>query len=171
MIQLTYEPSLDPYHTVFRFLRLRPIVAEYGPMHKDHARILDFYQLLPFRISEIRLLPQHRRFRSLSASYEKPYGEQPESRLLFQRMEPIQVAALDTLANHNVYSAARWQLNELSATDEAVPTELAARLHEINEEDPALESFLKTLAADYRLSGIDGLKHRTGLLEHRHDAI
>jgi hypothetical protein len=171
VIQLTYEPALDPYHTVFRLLRLRPIIAEHGPLHRDHVRILDFYQLHPFRINEIRLLPQHRRFRTLSAKYEKPYGEQPDSRLLFERMEPIQIAALDTLANRNVYSDARWQLNEVSATDEAVPNELAERLHEINEADPDLELFLKTLASDYRLSGVDGLKHRTGLLEHRHDAI
>src|SRR5262249_55290164 len=66
MIQLTYEPALDPYHTTFRFLRLRPVIAQHGPLHRDHARILDFYQLFPFRIAEIRLTPKHRKFRKLA---------------------------------------------------------------------------------------------------------
>ncbi|OKO85258.1 hypothetical protein AC629_19820 [Bradyrhizobium sp. NAS80.1] len=173
MIQLTYEPALDPYHTAFRLLRLRPTVARYGPLHRDHVRILDFYQLFPFRIDEIRLMPKHRRFRKLAEQYKsvKPYGEQPDSRSLFSRMQPIQVAALDTLAEHNIFSPARWQFNEVGAADGAVAPELLDRLRELHKEDEELEGFLSVLASEYELSGSDGLKARTGLLEYRHDAV
>ncbi|MCK1326360.1 hypothetical protein IVA94_36965 [Bradyrhizobium sp. 156] len=172
MIQLTYEPALDPYHTAFRFLRLRPIVSNHGSLHRDHVRILDFYQLFPFRIGEIRLMPKHRKFRKLADSYEsrKPYGEQPDSRLLFNRMEPIQNAAMDTLAEQNIFSPARWQFNEVEAASGPIAPELISRLHELHKEDEHLEEFLETLAAEYELSGGDGLKARTGLLEYRHDA-
>jgi hypothetical protein len=172
MIQLTYEPALDPYHTAFRFLRLRPIIAQHGPLHRDHARILDFYQLFPFRINEIRLMPKHRRFRKLAETYAsaKPYGEQPDSRLLFGRMEPIQVAALDTLAEQNIFSPARWQFNEVSTAEGPIAPELLARLREVHKQDEELEAFLRVLASEYNLAGSDGLKDRTGLLEYRHDA-
>ena len=172
MIQLTYEPALDPYHTAFRLLRLRPLIAKHGPLHKDHVRILDFYQLFPFRIGEIRLMPKHRRFRTLADKYEstKPYGEQPDSRLLFNRMEPIQVAALDTLAGQNIIAPPRWRTNEVSATEEAIVPELLERLEEASNRYEDLDPFLDILASEYRLTGADGLKDRTGLLEHRHDA-
>ena len=172
MIQLTYEPALDPYHTAFRFLRLRPVIAAHGPLHKDHARILDFYQLFPFRIDEVRLMPKHRRYRKLAEKYKaaKPYGEQPDSRLLINRMEPIQVAALDTLAERNIFAPARWQMNEVSAADGPIAPELLQRLETASEQDEDLESFLHMLASEYKLTGADGLKDRTGLMEYRHDA-
>lgn len=173
MIQLTYEPALDPYHTAFRLLRLRPIVSKHGPLHRDHLRILDFYQFFPFRIGEVRLMPKHRKFRRLAERYEskKPYGEQPDSRLLFNRMEPIQNAAMDTLAEQNIFSPARWHFNEVEATSEPIAPELIGRLQQLHKEDEELEEFLTTLAAEYELSGTDGLKARTGLLEYRHDAV
>jgi ABC-three component (ABC-3C) system Middle Component 5 len=172
MIQLTYEPALDPYHTVFRFLRLRPVIARSGPLHKDHVRILDFYQLFPFRIGEMRLMPKHRKFRKLAEKFEsaRPYGEQPDSRSLMSRMEPIQTAALDTLAEQNIISPAHWHFNEVGWSDGPIAPELVARLRELRAEDEELESFLQTLALEYRLAGTDGLKDRTGLLEYRHDA-
>lgn len=168
MIQLTYEPAFDPYHTTFRLLRLKPAIAQHGPLHRDHVRILDFYQLFPFRIDEIRLMQKHRRFRKLAEKYEsaRPYGEQPDSRFLFSRMEPIQIAALDTLAEQNIFSGARWQFNEVEAADGAIAPELLARLRELHEQDEELEDFLRVLAADYGLSGPDGLKSRTALLEY-----
>jgi hypothetical protein len=164
MIQLTYEPALDPYHTVFRFLRLLPVIAQHGPLHKDHARILDFYQLFPFRIGEMRLMPKHRRFRKL-AEAARPYGEQPDSRSLFSRMEPIQTAALDTLAEQSIISPARWHFSEVSSSDGSIAPELVARLRELRTEDEELESFLHALASEYQLASTDGLKDRTGLLE------
>jgi hypothetical protein len=172
MIQLTYEPALDPYHTTFRLLRLRPTIAHHGPLHRDHVRILDFYQLYPFRIDEIRLMQKHRRFRRLAEKYEsvRPYGEQPDSRFLFSRMEPIQVAALDTLAGQNIFSPARWQFNEVEAADGPIAPELLDRLRDLHKQDEELEDFIRVLASDYSLSGSDGLKARTALLEYRHDA-
>jgi hypothetical protein len=67
MIQLTYEPALDPFHAIFRFLRLRPLLAK--PIHRDQAHILDFYQLFPYRVDAIRLTQPHRRFRRLTSEY------------------------------------------------------------------------------------------------------
>src|SRR5260221_12212619 len=80
MIQITFQPAFDPFHSIFRLLRLSPIIERYGPLHRDHLRILDFYLLFPFRIGDIRLTPQHRKFKKLAADYAtaKPYGDQPE---------------------------------------------------------------------------------------------
>lgn len=173
MIQLTYEPALDPYHTVFRMLRLRPLVADIGSLHKDQVRILDFYHLLPFRIGEIKFMNQHRRYRALAKKYESqiPYGDLPESRSLFERMESIQTAALDTLVDQNIYSQTSWEKNEVSATDAPIPAPLLDRLREANAADAELETLLGMLAREYPLNGEGGLKHRTGLLEHRYDAV
>lgn len=173
MIQLTYEPALDPFHAIYRLLRLRWIIDQHGPLARDHVRILDFYQLFPFRIDDIRLTPQHRRYRRLASDYKTaaPYGEQPESRTLFYRMEPMQVAALDTLATHGVFDPRQWTVDQVAAAETLTPESLAARIRAANDKDRELYEFLGVLASDYDLTGVNGLKDRTGLMEYRHDAV
>lgn len=173
MIQLTYEPAFDAFHAAFRALRIRAILPTGKPLHRDHVRILDYFQLFPHRIDTIRLLQQHRRFRRLAASYEsrKPYGEQPDDRLLFDRMKPLQVTALDALAARTLIDGEAWSRGEVVPTAKALPGELENRIREVNADDADLEEFLRVLGSEYDLTGPNGLKARTGLLEYRQDAL
>src|SRR5574344_1838724 len=97
MTQLCYQPAFDPFHAIYRLLRLRDSVLRIVALPTDHIRILDYYLLLPFRMDCVRLQPKHRKFKKLSDtySYAKPYGEIPEDRVLFNRMSAIQTAALE----------------------------------------------------------------------------
>lgn len=85
-------------------------------------------------------------------------------------MEPIQIAALDTLAGQNIFSPARWQFNEVEAADGVIAPELLDRLRDLHKQDEELGDFIRVLASDYSLSGSDSLKAGTALLEYRHDA-
>jgi hypothetical protein len=154
-------------------LRIRPIVDKHGPLHRDHVRILDFYLLFPFRVDGIRLMPQHRRYRRLATQYgsTKPYGEQPEDKLVFNRMEPMLISAFATLAQNELLNHADWQRGEIKSTAAYVPEPLAQRVKDINSEQRELIEFLEVLASEYGLLGLNGLKDRTGLLEFRYDAI
>ncbi len=86
-------------------------------------------------------------------------------------MEPMQVAALETLSNRDLIEPAKWKVAAVAATTTPVPEQLAARIEEANAQEPELISFLEILASQYELLGSDGLKARTGLLEYRYDAI
>jgi hypothetical protein len=173
MIQLTYQPALDPYHAIFRMLRLRSIIREVNILHIDHVRIIDFYLLFPFMIDKIRLAPKHQKYRKISTVYkgEKPYGKQPDKELLFDRMKPMQLAALDTLASHGLINLDELRLDLIRPTEVAVPKELATRIATSNEQQKDLMCFLFVLASEYDVSGPNGLKARTELMEYRYDAI
>ena len=173
MIRLTYEPAFDALHAAFRALRLRAVLSADQPLHRDHVRIMDYYQLFPHRVGQIRLMPQHRKYKRLAATYEdrKPYGEQPDDKLLFDRMEPLQITALDALAVQSLIDEKRWINGQVAPTAKELPDELNARIKEVNAADAPLEEFLKVLASEYELSGPNGLKARTGLLEYRQDAV
>lgn len=129
--------------------------------------------LFPFRSKGIRLIPQHRKYRRLSSDYQvtKPYGHQPDDRIIFNRMEAAQIAALETLAARNLIVRERLRIGQLEATSEPVPEEVAARIEAANQRDAELMTFLGVLASEYSLTGADGLKDRTNLLEYRYDAI
>jgi hypothetical protein len=51
VIQLTYQAAFDPFHAIFRLLRLWSILKR-RPLPHDTVRILDFYLLFPFRIGD-----------------------------------------------------------------------------------------------------------------------
>ena len=173
VIQISFQPAFDPFHTMFRLMRLFHIIKQHGPLDYDQVRILDFFLLFPTRIDAIRMMQPHVRFRSLAAKYERsrPYGEQPDDQILFSRMKPIQLAAIQSLATHGFLDRTKLSLNEVSAAEKHIPKEVKARLESANHEDSELLSFLDILASKYPLLGRDGLKDRTGLLEYRYDAV
>ena len=173
MIQLSFQPAFDPFHAVYRFLRLFPIIRRLGGLHRDQVRILDYYVLFPHRLSSVRFMQQHRRCKSLGKKYsdQKPYGEQPEDRSLFDRMEPMQMAAFQTLATSGLIDPSALLVGRVEVTDLPLPAGLEDRIEAANREDEALMDCLGVLASEYTLAGANGLKDRTGLLEHRYDAI
>ncbi|TPI75362.1 ABC-three component system middle component 5 [Mesorhizobium sp. B2-8-9] len=173
MTQLSFQPAFDAFHAVFRFLRLRNVAGSSDGLAYDKLRILDFYLLFPHKIRDIRLTASHQKFKKLSDKYAhtKPYGELPDIRLVFERMRPMQAAAIQTLAARSLVSADALKQSEVMATESTVPQRLAQRVAEINVSQSDLMDFLATLASDYPLQGDNGLKARTGLMEHRYDAI
>jgi hypothetical protein len=173
MIQLSFEPALDPYHTIFRSLRLLPVLEVLGRLERDHVRILDFFLVFPFKIPTVRLKPEHRGFRSLGRRYalKKPYAEQPENRLLFQRMGPISDAAFQSLASKGFINGDEYDAGWVQPVPRWLPDDLVNRVRETNADQQDLMDFLLILARDYNLAGENGLKHRSGLGEHRYDAV
>lgn len=173
MTQLTFQPAFDPFHAVFRLLRLHPLIKEHGPLPRDHVRILDFCLLFPVRIRDFRLSPKHQKYKKLAEEYahSSPYGEQPDAPLIFGRMEPMQIAALETLAFRSFIDLAALQMDQTKVTAQRIPEEIASRTAELNAEQTDLIEFLGVLASEYTLSGENGLKARTGLVEYRYDAI
>ena len=173
MIQLSYQPAFDAFHSVFRILRALPYVQSVGGLPRDHVRILDFYMLYPFRIAAVRLMPQHRRFKKFETSYEnrKPYGEQPDDVVMFSRMRPIQFTAMETLAEKLIIDPTEWQNDQVIPTGAGLPEELAARVEAANTNEAALADLITVLSREYSLYGQNGLKNRTGLLEYRYDAV
>lgn len=173
MIQITFQPALDPFHAVFRLMRLFPIIESCGGLTYEQVRVLDFYLLFPFRADEIRLLPNHRRFKKLTKAteYLKPYGELPDSIVLFERMAPIQMVAAQTLSERKYFYGEEFARGVIKCTSHLIPVELKDRIEKLNAEQENVIEFLHLLAAEYSASGKDGLKSRTGLIEYRYDKV
>ena len=172
MIQLTYQAAFDSYHAIFRLFRLHPTITRKGPLHRDHVRILDYYLLFPSRTEPIRLNPQDRRFKKLAKIYahDESYVDLPEDHLLFSRMQPTQLAAIDTLAAQLYFDPEKLSSNLVVATGRLMPDAISKRVQEANSQDSELLEFLESFAS-YPLMGVNGVKARTGLLEYRYDAV
>lgn len=173
MIHLTYEPAFDPLHTMFRAFRIREGLSRPFRLPRDLFRILDFYLLFPASLQNLRFRPEHRRLKKQAAATKRapPYGPRPDDLVLFERMRPFQDAALDTLAMRGFFSNEALNEGWVTPEDKPVPPELIDRVGATNATEADLLTALRTIAKDYQLEGLNGLKDRTGLLEHRYDAV
>ncbi|MEF3135385.1 hypothetical protein OS035_28460 [Rhizobium sp. 268] len=172
MNQIVYQEALDPYHAVFRILRILQLNEREEALAVDHLRVLDFYVLFPFRISTFRFRRKHSGFKQLGVRYEhaRPYGEWPDEKALIARMQPIQLAALATLGRVEIIDAPKLTRGLVLLIGDLPNGELEARVTDQNAANPELSAFLKTLINEYPTAGQDGIKSRSGLLEYRYDA-
>lgn len=173
MSQITFEPALDSYHAVFRFVRLFDIIIEIAPVHVDTWRILDFYLLFPFRLEGVRFRREHTRFRAIGRSYERkrPYASLPDDRQLLERMRIFQTAAVETMAVKQVIELESLGHQQINPLVDAVEDQIAEQARTVSEGEADLMEILRALAREYPLLGADGLKARTNLLDHRYDAV
>lgn len=84
-------------------------------------------------------------------------------------MEHIQVAAFRTLAASEIFSPKHFEDGIIVRTETIIPDDFRTTLATAKERDKgALDYIVKGLGS-LPLLGDGGLKHRTGLMEHRYD--
>ncbi|MDP4026279.1 hypothetical protein Q8W71_26995 [Methylobacterium sp. NEAU 140] len=173
MIQLTFQPALDPFHTVFRYFRLRDGLAAGFALQYEKFKIMDFYLVFPFLISSIRLSRGHQKYKKMAEKYGhlKPYGELPDPHNLFSRMEPMHDAAAQSMVVKRYFSGQYFTDGEIKSTERETPNEILVRVREANQRQDDLMGFMNILLSDYDTTGPNGLKARTGLIEYRYDTI
>ena len=173
MTQLSYEPAFDPYHTVFRLHRLLLSLSSEKNYRVERIRILDFYLLFPYLINDIRLKPEDRSFKKIASSYNdrRPYGRHPGAHVLFARMEPIQKAALSTMAIEGDLDMPAYINHEVAFISSDIEASLYDRCLEKNSDEESIMAIMASLANEYDLMGSNGLKARTSLMEYRNDPV
>jgi hypothetical protein len=173
MTQFTYNEAFDPYHAVFRFMRLHLACDIATKLPFDTLRILDFYLLFPFRLQAMKFFASDTGWRKISKTYEDraPYGAMPEDSTIFVRMEPFQRAAAASLVHSGYMTPEAWDANEVQFTPDVLPPAFAERCSAVNAQMADILNILCQIKSRYPLGGRDGLKDRTGLLEYRYDSV
>jgi hypothetical protein len=169
---LTFQPAFDVFHTMFRYLRIRDALDE-TVVHRDQLRIADFYLAFFFRAESIRLKPKDQSIKKIARRIGPPssYQRQPDDGLLFARMGPIQHASLRSLVHYGYFALAETGTSFVAKTKLSAPGDLQERIAQANDINHEVIDAIVRLIRDYPLTGRDGLKSRTALMEHRYDVI
>ena len=170
---ITFQPALDPHHTIFRILRLSVGLSQSLPLEIDKVRIIDYYLAFPFRASAFQFRRGQSALRRAVETYEnvRPYGGFPDDRDLFLRMRPVQTVAFETLAARGLIDPDALKQRMLLSGDASIPEPLFKRIVEANSEQNDLITVLTAICETNQLLGSDGIKQRSGLMEYRYDAI
>lgn len=171
MIQLAFESAYDPFHAAFRLLR--PFgLYELKSLQIRRLKILDVFVAEPRRCLEIRVPPTLKKSaRQASECQRETYGRRPSTNALFDRMGPMQDAAIQTLVMQGVLDADAYSVGQAARSEFPLADGIAKRIERANFEQTALMKFLYSDLSEFPLEGAGGLKDRTGLGEFRYDLV
>jgi hypothetical protein len=164
---LIYHPAFDAYHAVFRAL----FICEHsnGALELEKLRILDFYMLFPAELAAMRLPRQLAGSKRLAQSLANPYHGPVNARQTFVDLQGIQLAAVRTLAASRLVESERLALGQIARTSLPVPDAVRDRFPEALSRLGKFGAVLFDEIAHIPLTGVNGLKDRSGLMEHAYD--
>ena len=164
---LIYHPAYDAYHCVFRALLITQLIPK---MELSRLRILDFFLCFPGEIRNVRLPQQQNEARREAKSLVNEYHGPVNMHHAFRDMQHLQHAAFRSLAASGLFDPNEFERGVVSRTSANIPDELSGTISAARARDKVAIRCVIDMLGSMSLNGIDGLKDRTGLMEHRYDA-
>lgn len=166
---LIYDPNRDPYHCAIRILAVLDNRALQA-LPIESVRIADYYLAYPSKIADIRLPQQFRYIRTQAKKLTNPYRHPLGIKASFERLRPIFLAAASGLVAAGFVDEVEFKNGQLKATDKSLPEALRAAVSSFLARESDVRKFVVSQLLEIPLLGNDGLKHRSGLAEHRYDS-
>jgi len=138
-------------------------------MQWDMLRLLDFYYLFPHLLKDVSLPTKLRSQKRYFANFSNKYNRVPAPRLFLRQIEGLQEIAIRSLASKGFIKADELERGLVVRTDRELPSELTVANNDELPDDQKLLDFVAIGLGGVPLAGENGLKARTGLLEHRYD--
>ncbi|QDL32622.1 ABC-three component system middle component 5 [Serratia liquefaciens] len=163
---LVYHPAYDAYHCLFRMMA---IMERVGEVEIDKLKMLDFYILFPSLLSRVRMPRQFSKIKKNAEHAHNEYHDPLNPGMTFKEMRHIQDAAIKCMLATGYISQENFNNGYVVRTDKKLPEKLSLDMREFLEQKEPFSSFIIQKLAHFHLTGPDGLKSRTQLMEHRYD--
>lgn len=172
---ISYSAAQDPFHAVFRTFCL--LDGNNVSAHDlERLLIYDFFVCFPWMVSEIEKVTKIPGFvkelNQVRREYrQNSYEQIPEKRIMFKRMRPAQMAALNSLCSYGFLSPVEFEQEKIVRTAKEIPPTIAAKVKRQVTANAVLFGFVKNFLDLLPITGVSGLKAKTGLEEYRYDYI
>ena len=171
---ITYNPAFDLYHCIFRMANILFRLEEDEKMELDKVRIWDFYVLFPSKVYDITIRRSEDEIRKVRAAYVKrahnPYEYKGDNRKLLEWIKPVQISALGCLVSCGILSKDEYEVGRICVASRQKLDEFVAQVGAFTPSERNVLAFLSFFSHNMSLTGVDGLKARTHLLESKYDA-
>lgn len=165
---LIYHPKNDIYNCMYRFLAIIKL-SKKNSIEFNRLRIFDFFFLFPHLADSIAFprLKGISSLRKLSRSFSEPYENLPDNKRLFSEISDYHIQAIQILSSKGIMRLE----NDVVYVGENFENLKIQQLLVDNKYTEGLfyQKFVELLI-EVKLTGENGLKQRTGLMEYRYDA-
>lgn len=171
---IVYNPAFDLYHAIYRMAHILQRLDDGECFEVDKVRIWDFYLLFPSKLYTVSLRQFDKDIYDARKTYignsKNPYEYSGDNRKLFEWIKPFQLSALNCLVSCGIIQKEAYlEGNVFVASREALGSFIAIA-GEFSVKEQNVLSFLSLFSRHMPLTGADGLKARTRLLESKYDA-
>lgn len=163
---LVYHPAYDAYHCLFRMMA---IMERVGEVEIDKLKMLDFYILFPSLLSRVRMPRQFSKIKKNAERAHNEYHDPLNPGMTFKEMRHIQDAAIKCMLAAGYISQEDFTNGYVVRTDKKLPEKLSFDMRDFLDKKEPFSTFIIQKLANFHLTGPDGLKSRTQLMEHRYD--
>lgn len=171
---ITYNPAFDLYHGIFRMAHIVHRLADGECFEIDKVRIWDFYLLFPSKLNDLTIKRDEKEVREARKRYigreRNPYEYCGDNRKLFEWIRPVQVSALSCLVSCGILDKDDYLSNHVCVANREALDAFVAQAGDLSAGERNALSFLGLFSRSMPLTGINGLKARTQLLESKYDA-
>jgi len=167
---LIYHPAFDIYNCAFRLLILTSRM-KLDVVEVERLRIWDFYLVFPGEVQHISFPSDLVSLKRIFKSDPNPYEDLIDSRRIFNRMKPYQIAAMRYLASYDLFDSNELLNNNIKRTSKEIPSDLASRMTDLTDQQENVIKLVTSPLNDLPLYGPHGFKSRTKLIEFKYDAI
>jgi hypothetical protein len=165
---LIYHPAFDAFHCIFRLLLIIEVNNE---IETAKLRIIDFFVLFPAEVRNVRLEKDQLKIKKYAKLLVNRYRGPVNSLQLFRELEHIQAAAVGALAAANLIDKEKLREGVVKRTKIELTGELSEKIKIFFSSLAEIEKFTLHELSAIPLNGIDGLKHRSALMEYRYDNV
>lgn len=166
---LIYEPAFDPYHSAVRILAMAQNSAKLGAQVAiDAIRIADHYLVYPAALNQFRFPSEFRAIRKLVRDAENPYRTSG-GKAVFERMQPIFLAALSSLAAKGLVDGEALKQGVIVASEIENSSDLTVAINRFQQRQTKIGEFILKDLLLIPTNGAGGLKDRSGLIEYKYD--
>ena len=172
---ITYNPAFDLYHCIYRMAHILLKMDEHKPLEIDRVRIWDFYLLFPFKLLDLTIHRDEAEVRKarkflIEDTADNPYEFKGDNRKFFEWIKPFQVSALNCLVSCGILKKDEYLNNRVCIESRDKLNDFLTQAGPLTTEEHNALSFLGMFSRLMPLTGTDGLKARTQLLESKYDA-
>ena len=165
---LVYHPAFDAYHCVFRLLA---VLEGHRPLEVDRLRILDFVLCFPAVVADFKLPQKAVGIKKAAKLADSAYRTPLNSKATFGMLSATQDGALACLAAAGFITTSNLRDGLAERTALSLPEQLVLQCAKFRQRKQVFFEQLLPALLDIPLFGHDGLKARSGLLEHRYDTV
>lgn len=165
---IVYHPAYDINHCAFRFILILNDV-ENKQLVFEALEIIDFFFVFPHLISEIKIPRNKILNKNTLSELPKPYENLNSTKRLMFNLKNLHKEVIYSLIAKGIIDKDLY-LNRLISLDfDKVPEIIKEEIYNCEERKTLWYKFLIDILSKYPVDGIDGLKHRTNLMEYRYD--
>ncbi len=164
---IIYHPAYDINHCAFRFINLLSDI-ETHQLEWEKLQILDFYYVFPHFLMNISL-PRNQVATKQSLNISVPYESLPDSRRLMFGLKALHNETARAMIAKGLFDKDLYLKNIIKLDINKIPEKLIFKINNNEKRKTQWYKLIVQVLGNCNLSGKNGLKNRTQLMEYNYD--